>query len=143
MLVIRTAKSTDRSGIDKITKEFSAHEYSHSVSYFDEALARRRIFVAQAEKKIVGYLTYYIIWGNTPYIELLRVTSAYQRKGIGSQLVGALEKKLKADGYKALLSSSERINKIGNIFHQKLGFKTIGELNMIYGEEIFYKKKLA
>lgn len=142
MLSIRLAQLTDRKGIDRITKEFSDHEYSHSSGYFDEVLSAKRIFVAEENGKVVAYLTYYIIWGNTPYIELLRVTSPYQRKGIGRKLLSALEKELKKKGYKVLLSSSERINKIGNIFHKRAGFKPIGELNMIYGRELFYKKKL-
>jgi hypothetical protein len=49
---------------------------------------------------------------------------------------------LKTKGYKELLSSSEKVNKVGNTFHQKQGFKTIGRLNMIYGIEVFYRKDL-
>lgn len=143
MLSIRLARLADRKGIDRITKEFSDHEYSHSSDYFDAALSAKRIFVAEENGKVVAYLTYYIIWGNTPYIELLRVTSTHQRKGIGGKLLSVLEKELKKRGHKVLLSSSEKVNKIGNIFHRRVGFKPIGELNMIYGREIFYKKKLG
>jgi len=139
---IRIATIADRTVINRITEEFSDHEYSHSASYFEESLLTQKIILATFDKKIVGYLIFHIIWGNTPYIELLRVSKKYQRKGIGAELLRELEKKLKADGYKVLISSSERINEIGNAFHQKLGFETIGQLDMIYGKEIFYKKKL-
>ncbi len=143
MLRIRTAKLADRSAINKITNEFSDHEYTHAPSYFDDAISSHKILVALTENKVVGYLTYHIIWGNTPYIELLRVTSQSQRQGIGTHLLHELEMKLKSDKYKVLLSSSEKVNNIGNIVHQKLGFRPIGQLNMIYGKEIFYKKSLV
>lgn len=142
MLQIRIATLNDRAGIDKITEEFSDHGYSHSSRYFDEAISTQKVLLALEDEKVVGYLTFHIIWGNTPYIELLRVSSSYQKKGIGSKLLLELEKKLKADGHEVLLSSSERVNDVGNNFHKKYGFDPIGELNMIYGKEVFYKKNL-
>jgi len=142
MLQIRIATLSDRKGVDQLTEEFDDHEYSHAPSYFDEAISIEKILVAIESKQIVGYLTYHIIWGNTQYIELLRVSSSYQKKGIGSQLIQTLEKKLKSMGYKAILSSSEKNNSIGNTFHRKLGFHRIGELNMVYGKEIYFKKGL-
>lgn len=143
MAVIRLATTEDRVGIDKITGEFSNHEYSHSAQYFDDAIATQKIFIALENEKIIGYVTYHILWGNTPFIELLRVTSNYQRKGIGSKMFTALADKLKADGYNTLISSSEKINEIGNEFHKKQGFQPIGELDMIFGKEIFYLKRLS
>lgn len=142
MLVILTAGKSDRQGINQITNEFSDHEYSHTPSYFDEAISTNKILIALVAKKVVGYLTYHIIWGNTPYIELLRVTVEYQRTGVGSLLVRELESHLRNKKYKVLISSSEKVNKVGNIFHEKLGFQKIGEVDMVYGVEVFYKKEL-
>lgn len=142
MLVIRTAEPSDRVGVDQITEEFSDHGYSHASSYFDNALISQKILVAIEGGRIVGYLTHHIIWGNTPYIELLRVTSLFQRKGVGLKLLSELEKMLKAAKYEVLISSSERTNEVGNNFHKKSGFEPIGELDMIYGKEVFYKKVL-
>ena len=142
MLAIRTAEPTDREGIDKITEEFSDHGYSHASSYFDHALISQKILVAVDGDRIVGYLTHHIIWGNTPYIELLRVTVHFQRKGVGLKLLSELEEMLKAAKYGVLISSSERTNDVGNHFHKKSGFAPIGELDMIYGKEVFYKKEL-
>ena len=142
MLQIRTATLSDRAGIDEITEKFSEHGYSHSSRYFDEAISTQKALVALEDEKVVGYLTHHVIWGNTPYIELLRVTSLFQRKGIGLKLLSELEKILKAGKHEVLISSSEKTNKVGNDFHKKSGFKPIGELDMIYGKEVFYKKVL-
>lgn len=142
MFQTRFATAKDRNGINKITKEFSDHKYSHSSQYFDDAITTQKIFVALDNKEIIGYIIYHVIWGNTPYIELLRVTSQYQRKGVGSQLLSKLENKIKTDGYNSIVSSSEKVNAVGNSFHKKQGFLNIGELNMIYGKEVFYLKRL-
>ncbi|MGH7204482.1 MAG: GNAT family N-acetyltransferase [Candidatus Levyibacteriota bacterium] len=143
MISIRLATAKDRPGTDKITKEFGNHEYSHSPKYFDKAILTNNIFVAIDNDEIIGYLIYHVIWGNTPFIELLRVTSKYQREGIGSKLLLEFEKKMKEDEYDEIVSSSERVNEVGNAFHKKHEFKIIGELDMIYGKETFYLKKLS
>ena len=142
MLVIRVAKASDREEIDQITKEFSDHEYSHSPKYFNEAISSQKLLVALIENKVVGYLTYQLIWGNTPFLELMRVTLSQQNKGIGSELLRKLEIILKKSGYKVLISSSEEVNEVGNAWHQKKRFEPIGQLKMIYGVEIFYKKEI-
>lgn len=143
MIVIRLATTEDRKGIDSINNEFRDHEYSHSSQYYDEAIAGQKIFVAIENDQVIGYLGYHILWGNTPFLELVQVTSTYQRKGVGAQLLAELANKLKADGYNNLISSTEKINDIGNAFHKKRGFQAIGELDMIYGKEVFYLKKLS
>src|SRR5581483_7550402 len=142
MISIRYAMREDRSGIDKITKEFSDHEYSHSPKYFDDAINSNNILIAIYQGKVVGYLSFHIIWGNTPFIELLRVTASFQKQRIGSNLLSEFEGKMKEMGYGAILSSSELVNNIGNKFHIKRGFKVIGELTMIYGKEKFFLKSL-
>ena len=141
-IIVRIATSSDRSGIDRITQEYSEHDYSHAPKYFDESISTQKIIISELHTEIVGYLIYHIVWGNTPYIELLRVSAPYQKKGIGSQLLQYLEEILKKGAYDSVLSSSERVNVVGNNFHERNGFKTIGSLQMIYGEEVFFRKDL-
>ncbi|MBI3576871.1 GNAT family N-acetyltransferase [Candidatus Gottesmanbacteria bacterium] len=142
MVKIRIAAPSDRKGINQITKEFNRHDYSHAPSYFDQAIAAKKIFVAILAGKVVGYLTFHVIWGNTPFIELLRVSEKYQKKGIGRLILAQLEKKLRRQSYSVLLSSSEEVNEVGNVFHKQMEFRPIGSLKMIYGTENFYKKSL-
>lgn len=140
--IVRFATSKDGPGIDRITQEYSEHEYSHAPKYFDDSISTQKIIISELHDEIVGYLIFHIVWGNTPYIELLRVSSPSQKKGIGSQMLHFLEEQLKTDGYSAVLSSSEKVNVVGNSFHEKNGFKSIGSLQMVYGEEVFYRKDL-
>lgn len=142
MIQVRLANPDDKSGIDKITKEFDTHGYSHPPKYFDDCYATNSILVALENNVIVGYLVYHVIWGNTPFIELIQIPSMSQKKGIGSKLVLALEKKLKTEGFNTLLSSSEVINNMGNAFHQKVGFEHVGVIDMFYGKENFYRKQI-
>lgn len=142
MLKIRFAADTDRIAIDQITKEFDDRAYPHASSYFDEVIKNQKILVAVEDAQIIGYLIYHIIWGNTPFVELIYVTKEYQRIGVGLQLLTDLERKLKTLGYTVVISSSEQKNEIGNTFHKKHGFESIGTLDMIYGKEAYYKKKI-
>lgn len=143
MINPRLADEPDMAGIRKIVEELDDdHEYSHPPSYFDNCLNTGHLMVADEGGEIVGYLAYHIVWGNTPFIELVQVPSAHQKKGIGTLLVTALEGILKSQGYSTLLSSSEVVNDMGNGFHQKAGFVSVGILDMVYGKENFYRKEI-
>ncbi len=143
MISVRFAANEDRLGIDKITKEFSDHEYSHKPKYFTDAIETNNILIALHDKTVVGYLSFHVIWGNTPFIELLRVVASHQKQGIGALLLSEFEKNMRSEDYDEIVSSSEKINEIGNSFHKKQGFHSIGELDMVYGKEIFYLKSLS
>ncbi len=144
MINARLADESDMVGIRKIVEELDDdREYSHPLSYFDKCLNSGHLLVADQDDEIVGFLAYHIVWGNTPFIELVQVPSAYQKKGIGTLLLATLEGILKSQGYPTLLSSSEVVNDMGNSFHQKAGFVSIGILDMVYGKENFYSKQIS
>ena len=65
-----------------------------------------------------------------------------QGKGIGSQLLEGFEQEIKNDGFEVYMSSTMSSNDLGKAFHQKKEFSDIGTLNMHYGDEIFYHKKI-
>ena len=138
---IEWANEPDFLAILKINESFS-HVYSHHESFFKEGIAGGRVLIAREGDRAVGYLIYQVLWGNTPFLALVRVLPKYRGKGLGRQLLSVCEEKLKKDGFRALVSSSEKMNEEGNMFHTKIGFKNIGTVEMIYGEEVFYKKEL-
>lgn len=122
-----------------INTEFQ-NEYSHPHWFLQESIEHKRVLGAEKDEKIVGYLLYQILWGNTPFLALIKVTRAFQKKGIGESLEKALLEKLKTEGYHKIISSTETINNAGRLFHEKNHFIPLGELKMIYGNEIFYEK---
>lgn len=142
IMKIKSATNNDLAAIEKINRMFADKVYSHSEDFFSEGIKGGRVLLACVGEQVVGYLIYQVIWGNTPFLALLRVLPEFRGQGVGSALLGALEEKLKKVGYSALISSSEKENPDGQSFHQKLGFENIGELEMIFGWEVFYKKRI-
>lgn len=111
---------------------------SHPESFVARKILQNQTFVAFNEENPVGFLFFEILWGNTPYLELLKIKEEYRRQGIGFKLLESCISELKNLGFKFLNSSTETINDLGKGFHQKYGFKEIGKLQMQHGEEIFF-----
>lgn len=139
---ISWAISSDRPSVDRITEAFSDNIYGHSNPFFNQAIEGGRLLIAYADGKPAGYLIYQMIWGNTPYLALIRVMPDQQQKGLGRQLVQRFEEKLKKEGFSAYISSSESDNEGSHVFHKKMGFRPIGTLDMIFGKEDFFKKEI-
>ena len=112
----------------------------HPTSYINARLRDKMAFVAKEENKAIGFLIYNIWWGNCPFIELIKIKESHQRQEIGHHLLETAIDELKSKNYKELISSSEVVNDMGNNFHRKWGFKKINSLNLLHGEEQFYKK---
>jgi GNAT superfamily N-acetyltransferase len=137
---IEAARESDLGSILEIDERFK-HEHPHRESYLEEGIAFGRVFIARSDEEVAGYLIYHLIWGNTPFLALVRVLQEFQGRGIGRALIGELERTLRAEGFKALISSST-VNESANDFHEKMGFRKIGALPMIYGVENFYRRDL-
>lgn len=138
---IRFATKNDISAIEKINTFFDT-EYENPSDFFLESILHNRLLVAKKKEKIIGYLVYQILWGNTPILALVRVHPDFQRKNIGQEMVLFFEEELRKKGFTEYISSHEIVNIISENFHKKLEMKCIGKLEMIYGKEKFYRKKI-
>jgi len=78
-----------------------------------------------ADGKEVGVMEYKDFWDGMPYLSLIKLEEEYRGKGIGSRAVKFLEERLKAQGCKALLTSTQS-NEQGQRFYRKLGFTENG-----------------
>jgi len=59
------------------------------------------------------------------------VAQKYQHKGIGKALYINLIKSLKDDGFRRILAGISLPNNNSVIFHEKLGFKKVGQLEAV------------
>jgi len=59
------------------------------------------------------------------------VTQKYQKNGIGKALFNHLVKSLKDDGFRRILAGISLPNNKSVIFHEKLGFKKVGQLEKV------------
>jgi ribosomal protein S18 acetylase RimI-like enzyme len=116
--------------------------WPHPQAFFEESLTHQRLLLAYDDATPVAYLVYQIIWGNTAFLSLLKVLTEYQRTGIGTAMVGLLEKRLVSQGFASYVTSSEPTNQHTKRFLPALGFAQIGELRMYHGGELFYLKDL-
>lgn len=116
--------------------------WAHPKSFFEESLQYQRVLLAVDHGLPLAYLVYEIIWGNTAFLSLLKVSPDYQRIGIGKKMVALLEERLVSLKFGSYVTSSETTNPNTKRFFPDLGFAFIGELQMAHGGEMFYLKKL-
>ena len=82
------------------------------------------VFVASYEKKIIGGLTVYTLeqyYGPKPiaYIYDLAIAIAFQRKGIGRQLIDAVNTYCKAQGFEEVFVQADKIDDYAIDFYRK------------------------
>ena len=138
---ISWAGRIDLPSIERINRHFDGPQ-SHDPGFFQEGLTSGRLLLAKSNEIPGGYLLYQLLWGNLPFIALLRVIPDLRGKGLGSRLWRIAGERLRNEGYAAVLSSCEETNQRGNEFHVKMGFKKIGMLSLCFANEIFYTVNL-
>ncbi|MBP6456665.1 MAG: GNAT family N-acetyltransferase, partial [Chitinophagaceae bacterium] len=74
------------------------------------------------QNEIIGFITYKT-QNNTATIGLVAVSQNCQGKGIGSQLLKAVEHKLNNNSIKTLLIPTQQINEIACNFYKKQGYR--------------------
>ena len=82
------------------------------------------VFVASYEKKIIGGLTVYTLeqyYGPKPiaYIYDLAIAIAFQRKGIGRQLIDAVNTYCKEQGFEEVFVQADKIDDYAIDFYRK------------------------
>lgn len=88
---------------------------------------QKRVFIAEQDGELRGWLRYNLFWDNTPFMNLLFVLEAYRGKGIGKELVALWESEMKSLKYKKLMTSTMSSENAQH-FYRKLGYKDIGSL---------------
>lgn len=137
---LRLANANDWPALKHINQVI---DYGNPESFMIECVGANRVLVAEVNENITGYILWQYLWGNNPFLALLKVLPKHQKKGIGKQLLNAAEREIKAAGFENYLSSTELNNDLGKTWHKKNGFVLVGQLNMVHGEELFYKKDIA
>ncbi len=114
-----------------------------SSSTLVEAQETGHLIIAEDEEQPVAYLWMCLLWGDTPFVNLVRVMSDRQREGVGTALYQFLEENLRKEGHDLLVSSSQETNDGGRVFHEKLGFRECGVWELEgRDKELFFEKKL-
>lgn len=115
-------------------KESSKKQFKHLIKK-----GKKKIFIAIANGKIVGYLTASKIYGGIGFCEWLGVSDEYQHKGVGTALLKKYETmSLKKGAHKIHLWTANK-----NIsFYKKNGYILVGNIPENYfgtDEYLMYK----
>ncbi len=114
----------------------------HKINFINSRLQSEHAFIALDGKNPVGFLLYDIWWGDTPFIDLLKVKKDYLRHGIGSTLIKKSTGIIKSMGFEKLISSSQVNNNMGKSFHLKMGFSKLNILDLPMGKEQYFSLDL-
>lgn len=134
-MIIRLATMDDIEELEKYDKHISKKELENSIHL-------NRVFLAEENKKFVGWLRYNLFWDNIPFMNMLYLLEDSRGKGIGKQLVAYWEKQMGRLNFDMVMTSTAS-DEYAQHFYHKLGYSTVG--GFLLGEdpyEIILSKKL-
>jgi ribosomal protein S18 acetylase RimI-like enzyme len=127
--VIREAASDDINGIIEVLKTSYLQDEAWARKALQKLLASENyvILVAELDRKIVGFIDYYIlpsVWEkwNEATINYLFIHKDYQGRGIGSKLLKEVIKQTDKMGIMELHVGTEKENKRAIRLYKKHGF---------------------
>jgi ribosomal-protein-alanine N-acetyltransferase len=99
--------------------------------------------VAEVNGRIAGYVISRILPGIGD-LASLAINPAYRRRGIGTALLDAIERRVKAYGVNEINLEVRKTNLIGLTFWQNMGFSPFGTLSGFYedGEDAIRMRKI-
>ncbi|WP_147918953.1 GNAT family N-acetyltransferase [Ruania zhangjianzhongii] len=92
--------------------------------------------VLEIDGQVVGMLHFAVLWATVPFLCQIEIAEAHRGKGHSRQMIGALADHLRAEGYVALLSSSQTDEPEPQAWHVHLGFTSNGIIENIEDEGI-------
>jgi len=133
-MIIRYAEMTDYLWLKE-------HEKHISDLILKRKIESKEIYIVQENDETIGWLRNNLFWDNVPFMNMLFLLEEYRQKGIGRKLVHYWEEKMKEQGYKNVLTSTNS-NEEGQHFYRRLGYTEIGCLKYLDEpmEIVFYKK---
>ena len=137
MATVRRAREEDLPGCYEVDCNVFATDYR--AAFLRAHAESGRLFVAEADGRVAGFIAYETEWIGTTYVSLVCVHSAHQRRGIARRLFQAVEAVCKTD---RLFSSAEEANPVSITMHEALGFQRSGYIDNLpqpSREIIFFK----
>lgn len=132
---IRTAKPDDLPTLAQHDRHISPRELETSIRL-------GRVYIAEEQGELLGWLRYNLFWDNTPFMNLLYVLDGYRGKGLGRALTERWEAQMKRAGYETVMTSTQSSERAQH-FYTRLGYAAVGGfLPPGEGYELIFSKKL-
>lgn len=93
----------------------------------------------------VGYLWFALLWSTLPFVDLIYINEACQKRGLSRILLSFLEDHLRERGHTILYSSSQMNKPEPQSWHRRMGFEECGVINGMNDGgigELFFRKAL-
>lgn len=99
-------------------------------------IGSQEVIVLEVDGNVVGMAHYAVLWTTVPFLSMIVLDSAHRGRGHSRVLVDFLCEQLRAQGYVALLSSSQTDEPEPQAWHRHLGFASNGIIENIADEGI-------
>lgn len=120
MIIIRDVASEDELFWYSLDSHLSKEE-------FNKKVRDHQGYVLEEDGIPRGILRYNLFWDNTPFCTMLFIDWSSQKKGYGKRLMKHWESKMKEQGYKMIMTSTQ-VDEDAKHFYRKLGYKDCGGL---------------
>ena len=132
--VLRPAAASDRPAIEALFLEMLSAIYGkpaeqgYEAGYLDKFFSggRDRIFVAEAEARIVGYLSAEVYEGYM-YLDDCCVAEGFRSRGIGTAFLSAAEAYAKSLSLPVMVLHAEKKNRRAAALYKRIGFSVFAE----------------
>lgn len=135
-MTIRFADNSDLEFLISHDRHISENELRRIVSI-------NRVYIAEENGQLIGWLRYGLFWDNTPFMNMLFFLSEYREKGFGRKLVEHWENDMRALGYECVMTSAMQ-EEWSQHFYNRLGYHSTGGFfphNESY--ELIFEKEIA
>lgn len=136
---VRLARETDLPTLQRLDRWPKEQVWLHKI-------ARGEVVVLERGAHIIGLIRYELLWTTVPFISLIEIKAEHRRKGYSRLMLAFLKEHLKAQGYVALLSSSQTDEPEPQRWHLPMGFGSNGVIENIMDEgvgELIYRLGLS
>ncbi len=114
MIGIRYVKSDDKAFWFSLDRHMGEDE-------FELKVRDKRGYIITSDDKPAGVMRYNLFWDNTPFLTLIHLGDAFQRKGLGKTAMQHWENEMRSLGY-AMVMTSTQANEEAQHFYRKLGY---------------------
>lgn len=110
-----------------------------------QKINQQEIYLLLVNDLPVGSLWVGFLWDFVPFIDLITIDAAFQKRGLSRSLLGFVEADLRARGYDVLYSSSQLDEPVPQTWHRHVGFEECGVINGLNEGgigEVFFRKSI-
>lgn len=107
-----------------------------SLGAWRRLIGNAEVVVLEVEGTVVGMAHYAVLWTTVPFLSMIVLHPDHRGRGYSRMLLDYLGERLRAQGYVALLSSSQTDEPEPQAWHRHLGFASGGIIENIADEGI-------